>query len=196
MSILLISGSPSERSRTAVLLAALKKRLEAHGVQVDTLLIRDLSPQALILANLSHPSIANAISQVVHAKIVIIVTPIYKAAYSGVLKAFLDLLPTTAFKEKTVLPLAIGGKNYHPQELDYAIKPVLQALGAKYILPGIYVSDEQITPTPDDSFEIGFEIAQEIQIRLDEAVHTLIHEHLFLNNHLLFLFCKLVLFLP
>lgn len=184
MSVLIISGSPSERSRTAALLAAVRERLEAHGVQVETLLIRDLSPQALILANLGHPSIANAIGQVANAKIVIIVTPIYKAAYSGVLKTFLDLLPTTAFKEKTVLPLATGGKTHYLLELDYAIRPVLQALDTKYIIPGIYVSDEQIIPTSNDSLEVGFEIAKEIHKRLDDAVYILAHEHLILNNHL------------
>ena len=40
-------------------------------------------------------------------------TPIYKASYSGVLKAFLDLLPQFAFGGKVVLPLLTGGTAAH-----------------------------------------------------------------------------------
>ena len=50
MSVLLIAGSPSERSRTAALLEAAGHRLEARGVLVERLRVRDLSPQALLLA--------------------------------------------------------------------------------------------------------------------------------------------------
>ena len=47
MSVLLIAGSPSERSRTAALLEAAGARLEARGVLVERLRVRDLSPQSL-----------------------------------------------------------------------------------------------------------------------------------------------------
>ena len=50
MSVLLIAGSPSDRSRTAAVLEAVGQRLELRGVQVDRLRVRDLSPQALLLA--------------------------------------------------------------------------------------------------------------------------------------------------
>ena len=56
---------------------------------------------------------------------VIVATPIYKAAYSGLLKVFLDLLPAEALRGKTVLPLASGGSVAHLLALDYALKPVL-----------------------------------------------------------------------
>ena len=47
MSVLLIAGSPSERSRTAALLGVAGARLEARGVLVERLRVRDLSPQSL-----------------------------------------------------------------------------------------------------------------------------------------------------
>ena len=109
MSVLLIAGSPSERSRTAALLEAAGNRLEARGVLVERLRVRDLSPQALLLADFGHPSISQATGQVAGADVVIVATPVYKAAYSGVLKVFLDLLPQNGFKDKVVLPLATGG---------------------------------------------------------------------------------------
>ena len=102
MSVLLIAGSPSERSRTAALLDAAGQRLATRGALVERLRVRDLSPQALLLADFGHPSVSKAIGQVAQAQVVIVATPVYKAAYSGVLKVFLDLLPQDDFNGKTV----------------------------------------------------------------------------------------------
>jgi FMN reductase len=174
MSALLIAGSPSERSRSAALLDAVAQRLSVRGALVDRIHIRDLSPQALLLADTGHRSISQAIGQVAHARVLVVATPVYKAAYSGVLKVFLDLLSQTALKDKTVLPLATGGSPHHMLALDYALRPVLQSLGAKHILPGIYATDSQVTVTPEGAYEVHADIAA----RLDDAVNVLITESL------------------
>lgn len=174
MTVLLIAGSPSEKSRSAALLDGVQQRLHARGAHVERLQIRDLSPQALILADFGHRSISHAVGRVAAADVVVVATPVYKAAYSGVLKVFLDLLAQTALAGKTVLPLATGGSANHMLALDYALRPVLQSLGAKHILPSIYATDAQITLTPEGAYQID----DDIGLRLDVAVHTLITETL------------------
>ena len=174
MSALLIAGSPSERSRSASLLDAVAQRLQVRGALVDRIHIRDLSPQALLLADFGHPTVVSAIDQVADASVLVVATPVYKAAYSGVLKVFLDLLPQTALKGKTVLPLATGGNPHHMLALDYALRPVLQSLGAKSILPGIYATDSQVTLTPEGTYHVQADIAA----RLDDAVNVLVTETL------------------
>jgi FMN reductase len=174
MSVLLIAGSPSDRSRTAALLEATGQRLESRGVQVKRLRVRDLNPQALLLADFGHPSVLAAQELVAQASVLVIATPVYKAAYSGILKVFLDLLTQTALKGKTVLPLATGGSPHHMLALDYALRPVLQSLGAKQILPGIYATDSQVVVTPEGGYQVDGEIGH----RLDEAVDTLVVENL------------------
>lgn len=172
MSILLIAGSPSERSRSAALLDAVSLRLSVRGTAVHRLHIRDLSPQALLLADTGHRSIAHAVDQVANADALVVATPVYKAAYSGVLKVFLDLLPQSALRGKAVLPLATGGSPHHMLALDYALRPVLQSLGARHILPGVYATDAQVELTPEGAYAIGPEIAQ----RLDEALDLLVND--------------------
>ena len=174
MSALLIAGSPSERSHSAALLDAVSQRLHARGALVDRIHIRDLSPQALLLADLGHPTVVAATDQVAKARVLVVATPVYKAAYSGVLKVFLDLLPQTALKGKTVLPLATGGSPHHMLALDYALRPVLQSLGAKHILPGIYATDSQVTLSPEGSYSVHSDVA----VRLDDAVNLIITETL------------------
>jgi FMN reductase len=174
MSVLLIAGSPSERSRSAALLDAVAQRLQFRGVQVERLHIRDLSAQALILADFGHPTISHSLGRVAKADVVVVATPVYKAAYSGVLKVFLDLLPQTGLAGKTVLPLATGGSPNHMLALDYALRPVLQSLGAKHILSGIYATDAQVTLTESGAHQVSADIG----LRLDEAVDTLVRDAL------------------
>jgi FMN reductase len=170
MTVLLIAGSPTTPSRSAALLDAVQQRLELRGVDVERLQIRDLSPQALLLADVGHPTISRAVAQVAQARAIVVATPVYKAAYSGVLKVFLDLLAQTALKDKLALPLATGGSPNHMLALDYALRPVLQSLGAAQILPGIYATDAQVVVLPEG----GYQVQADIGARLDDAVSALI----------------------
>ncbi|RYF71151.1 MAG: FMN reductase (NADPH), partial [Comamonadaceae bacterium] len=63
---------------------------------------------------------------------------------------------------------------HHMLALDYALRPVLQSLGAKHILPGIYATDAQVALTPEGAYSVG----PDVGARLDEAVHTLVSEAL------------------
>lgn len=174
MSVLLIAGSPSAPSRSAVLLDAVAARLAQREVSVDRLAIRELAAHAVLLGEASHPTVQHAVEQVRRAEVIVIATPVYKAAYSGVLKVFLDLLPQSALKGKTVLPLATGGSPHHMLALDYALRPVLQSLAARHILPGVYATDGQVTLQPEGAYQLQSDLAQ----RLDDAVDTLANEGL------------------
>jgi FMN reductase len=171
MTVLLIAGSPSDRSRSAALLDEVSQRLRGRA-EVERLHIRDLSPQALLLGDAEHRTVAAAGEQVQRARAVVIATPVYKAAYSGVLKVFLDLLPQTALRHKVVLPIATGGSPNHMLALDYALRPVLQSLAARHILPGVYATDAQVTLMPEGTRHVSLEIAE----RLDDAVGALVQE--------------------
>jgi len=174
MSVLLIAGSPTVPSRSSALLEAVAQRLAGRGARVERLAVRDLPAPALLQGDAEHPAIRQAAERVAQARAVVVATPVYKAAYSGVLKIFLDLLQQAALKGKTVLPLATGGSPHHMLALDYALRPVLQSLAARLILPGIYATDGQVTLTPEGAYQVHHDLAQ----RLDDAVDTLASEGL------------------
>lgn len=174
MTVLLIAASPSQHSRSAALLDHVGHRLERAGQRTERLQVRELNPLALVQANFSDASIVAATEQVAQAEVVVVATPVYKAAYSGVLKVFLDLLAQTALKGKTVLPLATGGSPHHMLALDYALRPVLQSLAARHILPGVYATDSQITLTPEGAYQVHNDLSE----RLNDAVDVLATEGL------------------
>ncbi|MFI6343921.1 NADPH-dependent FMN reductase [Streptomyces sp. NPDC050560] len=124
--ILSVSGSPSATSRTARLLRHLDDRLRGLGHEVSVLDVRALPAQALLGADFDHPAIVSAARRFAAADGVVVGTPVYKAAYSGLLKSLLDLLPQYALADKTVLPLATGGSTAHILAIDYAPRSCLQ----------------------------------------------------------------------
>ncbi|MGJ7489906.1 NADPH-dependent FMN reductase [Variovorax sp. ZT4R33] len=174
MTVLLIAGSPTSPSRSSALLEAVGQRLEGRGARIDRIAVRELPAQPLLHADWSHPAVERVIAQVAEARVVVIATPVYKAAYSGVLKVLLDLLAQDALKGKTVLPLATGGSPHHMLALDYALRPVLQALAARQILPGVYATDSQVTLTPEGAYQVHPDLAR----RLDDAAEALAAEGL------------------
>lgn len=154
--VLALSGSPSRTSRTALLAELTAAVLRARGHRTRVLALRDLPAAPLLTADTHDASVAYAVSLVAEADALVVATPIYKAAYSGLLKTFLDLLPQQAFAGKPVLPLATGGSPAHVLALDYALRPVLTALGAQ-VCQGRFVLDRHITTAPDGALTLDHE---------------------------------------
>jgi len=169
MNIVGISGSPSLRSRSGWLLQLAQTRLESWATHSTTVAIRELGGDALVACDTQAAPIRAAVEQVVQSDLVIVSTPIYKASYSGLLKLFLDLLPQEALRGKTVLPLATGGSLAHLLALDYALKPVLSALGARDILDGVFATDLQLVAHESGGYVPDASLLE----RLDAALQPL-----------------------
>ncbi|KAF1046969.1 NAD(P)H-dependent oxidoreductase [Xylophilus sp.] len=169
MTVLLIAGGPSQRSRSGALLDAVGQRVGARGGRVGRIDVAALPPQALVEGDAAHRSLALAIDQVAAAQAVVLATPVQRASYGGLLKLFIDLLPQAAFRGKTVLPLGTAGTAAQAQGLDEAFRPVLLSLGTEKLLPGIYAADAEVALTPEGAHLIGPRVAQ----RLDHAAGQL-----------------------
>jgi FMN reductase len=170
MNIVGVSGSPSALSRSGWLLQFAQTRLEGVAARSESIAVRRLDAAALLAADATAEDVRAAVDKVVAADLVIVSTPIYKAAYSGLLKVFLDLLPQEALRGKTVLPLATGGSLAHLLALEYALKPVLSALGARDILDGVFAADAQLAPHASG----GYVPHPELLERLDRALQPLV----------------------
>ncbi|AZE69955.1 NADPH-dependent FMN reductase [Pseudomonas synxantha] len=144
MLVVTLGGSPSQRSRSGVLLDKTRQWLQRQGVEVVSYQIRDFPAEDLLHARFDSPKVIDLLQQVANADGLVIATPVYKASFSGALKTVLDLLPERALAHKVVLPIATGGSIAHMLAVDYALKPVLSALKAQELLHGIFAEDSQI----------------------------------------------------
>jgi FMN reductase len=164
--VVTLSGSPSPSSRTLALARHVGGQLVQRGFEVENLAVRDLDPVDLVHAHFDSPAIRAALALVERADAVVVATPVYKASFSGVLKAFLDLLPQFGLTGKVVLPLATGGSLAHVLAIDYALRPVLASLGAQHIVNGLFLLDK----TVDTSSDVSVRIDADVQKRLDGVV--------------------------
>jgi FMN reductase len=65
-----------------------------------------------------------------------------------------------------VLPLATGGTPAHVLAIDYALRPVLLALGAQHVVAGLFLLDKLI----EREGHGGINLDPEIKGRLDGVV--------------------------
>lgn len=164
--IVLIAGSPSKSSRAATLFRRVIDGAAAHGIASHTIEVRELPPADLLGGVRDSAALAPAIAALGRASGVVVATPVYKAAYTGLLKCFLDVLPEAALRGKAVLPIVTAAAPAHALALDYALKPVLASLFPTRTLAGFFATDGEFTTEADGSLALKPETAA----RLDAAV--------------------------
>lgn len=176
--IAIITGSVSARSKTAALAARIAARLGREGFRVTTVNVRDLPAEDVLFGRVDSPAVADAARIVAEASGVVIATPIYKASYTGALKAFLDLLPQFGLAGKAVLPLATGGTLAHVLAIDYGLRPVLQSLGARHVLPGLFLLDKALRLGEDGALEIDDELGSKLEEVVRPFIDSVLREGL------------------
>ncbi|YCH31952.1 NADPH-dependent FMN reductase [Erwinia sp. D4-22] len=167
MRVITLAGSPRFPSRSTALLTLCQQALEQRGVEVTPWNLHNFRPEDLLYARFDSPALLAMKEDLAAADGVIVATPVYKASFSGALKTLLDLLPERALEHKVVLPLATGGTLAHMLAVDYALKPVLNALKAQEVLHGIFVDDSQIA-----HYDRQPELSDLVAARLDDALST------------------------
>src|SRR3954469_4860376 len=172
-SVLIISGSPSATSRTERLARSIARRIAQRDVQVSLLDVRDLPATDLLHARFDAPSIVEATARVAAADGVVVATPLYKAAYSGLLKTFLDVLPQFGLRGKVVLPIATGGTVAHVLAIDYALRPVLSSLDPLHVVNGLFLLDKQITVLENGDIALETEVDQKLNGAIEQFLRGL-----------------------
>lgn len=142
--IVTITGSPTAPSRADAVVDHVARRAAVRGHQVEAIALRDLPAEPLLRGDTSAPEIADALRALEQADAVVVGTPVFRASFSGLLKAFLDLLPRDALSGKAVLPLVTGGSMAHALVGDYALAPVLRSLRPAYVGGGRFVLADKV----------------------------------------------------
>ncbi len=144
--IVILSGSPSESSRTDLVLQYVGKKLKQEGFSVTHVSVRDIPFEDVFNLRFDSPALKELTLLLQGADGVIVGSPVYKAAYTGILKAVLDLLPQDVLAQKTVLPIMTGGSPAHLLAIEFSLKPLLAALKGQS-QQGVYFQDCQIDKT-------------------------------------------------
>jgi FMN reductase len=147
-SIAVVTAGLSMPSSTRVLgdqlAAAVSTELavDGSGVEVRVFELREHAHAVIdsMLTGFPPPQLQDVIDTVTHADGLIVVTPIFKASYSGLFKSFFDILDKEALRGKPVLIGATGGTERHSLVLDHALRPLFGYLQAYIVPTAVYAS--------------------------------------------------------
>ncbi|MGH7569989.1 MAG: NAD(P)H-dependent oxidoreductase [Gemmatimonadales bacterium] len=137
-----LSGSPASQSKSRTLLERALAVLRSGGAAVTSFDLATLPADAL-LGRARAPELDAALAAVGAAHIVAAATPVYRAAYTGLLKAFFDLMPQDLLQGKVGVPIATGGGPAHSLVVDHALRPLFASVGAATVPTGVYGADAQ-----------------------------------------------------
>jgi len=168
--VLGLSGSPTATSKTAQLVEWTLGQLACEGIEVLHIRARELDARALLAGDTGETSMARLLREMDRAQGLVIGTPIFKAAYTGLLKATLDLMPQFGLAGKVVLPLATGGSPAHVLALDYGLRPVLQSMGARHVVQSHFVAEPHMQADP---FELADAAREPLLTAIEHFLHSL-----------------------
>lgn len=132
-----ILGSPFPGSSSGRIANLILDGLKDQGWDTASIDLSTLPSEALLGRN-KHDLVDSAIKTVTEASIVIPATPTYRATYTGLLKAFFDLLPSDCLVSCFGIPVQTGGSPLHSLSVEYVLEPLLRNLGALVSSKGIY----------------------------------------------------------
>jgi FMN reductase len=152
----LVVGNPRPGSRTmgvaTVAAKALAGALRERGVdlaEADVVDLSTLAPSLLTrLREDSSPAadawLRSAYAQVCRPGLLIVATPTFKGAYSGLLKLFADLIPREGVGPGVVaVPLTTAGWERHRSGPEAVVRALMLELGAMVPVPGLTVLESE-----------------------------------------------------
>jgi FMN reductase len=143
--IAVVTGNPKPQSRThAVAKTAADVLAAALGGDIGRLEV-DLAEHAGGLFDWSDPALTRLTEEVAGADVAIFASPTYKAAYTGMLKAFLDRYGSNGLAGVVAVPVMTGGWPGHLLAVEVHLRPVLVELAAAVPSRGLYVTEPELT---------------------------------------------------
>ena len=138
-----VVGNPKPRSRTHQMVTAVAEAFAAASEgRVEAVI--DLVELKPWLFDFGAPRLAPSLEQMFRADILVVGSPVYKATYTGLLKAFCDHVAAGQLAGTLALPTMMGGAPQHALAVELQLRPLLVELGATCASPGLYVLESQV----------------------------------------------------
>lgn len=157
-SVVTVVGNPKPGSRTAFAASSVAELLASElGTPFRTDRVIELASLSAALfrprggdwaeteADLeAATALEDALDLTTSASVLVLATPVYKASFTGLLKAFLDLLPGQSLSGAVAVPVTVSGSPAHRLLADLQLRPVLTELGASVPTPGVALTEADL----------------------------------------------------
>ena len=148
-SIVTVVGNPKAASRTrdaGEAVAAALRDLVDGPAELRTIDLADHGPSLL---GWGSPEVATLKATVLRARALVVASPTYKAAYTGLLKLFLDQFDKDELAGLPTVALMTGGTAGHALAVEVHLRPVLVEIGASLPARGLFLAGPEVDdPAP------------------------------------------------
>lgn len=143
-----VSGGLQRPSKSAALAEHLMD-LIANALPCEQRLIElgQLAPQLARTIWRAHlpDTVKQELEAVEQADILVVATPVYRGAYTGLFKHFFDFIDQDALIDTPILLAATGGSERHALVIDHQLRPLFSFFQARTLPLGIYATDKDFT---------------------------------------------------
>lgn len=176
LAVVVVNGSPSERSRTAALADLITGRLgELVPIAARRVDVYRLGPGFTGAPTREDvpPDVEAQLRAVEEADVVVAATPVFRGSYSGMFKHFFDLVDQYALANTPVVLAATGGTERHALVIDHELRPLFGFFQAAVLPVGFYVSAGDF----DGTTVLNAEVYSRIEIGLGDVLPRLRELH-------------------
>ncbi|MBB1604579.1 FMN reductase [Variovorax sp. UMC13] len=139
-----VSGGLQRPSRSAALAEHLLD-LIADELPCETRLVElgQLAPQlaGAVWRSQLPDTVERELAAVEQADVLVVATPVFRGAYTGLFKHFFDFIHQDALIDKPVLLAATGGSERHALVIDHQLRPLFSFFQARTLPLGVYATD-------------------------------------------------------
>jgi FMN reductase len=148
-------GNPRPASRTSQAALTLREALAAAlGVPAEGPVVDAATLAPVVFTE--PDTVKAALETLGRAAFLVVATPTYKAAYTGLLKAVLDQAPSGWLRGKVVVPLQVAASDRHALAVEVHLRPVLTELGA--LVPQALFLNENALPARPADFALDADV--------------------------------------
>ena len=90
-------------------------------------------------------TVEHALQAVEQADALVVVTPVFRGAYTGLFKHFCDVVEQDALIDTPVLLAATGGSPRHSLMIDHQLRPLFSFFQARTCPLGVYATDQDFS---------------------------------------------------
>lgn len=146
-----VVGNPKANSRTrAVAESVARIVLDRAGADPGTVSVIELSALSGDLFSWGDPAVAQAKATVLGSDLLVIASPVYKASFTGLLKAFLDQFGRDELAALATVPVMVGAAPLHSLAVETQLRPVLVEIGASCPTRGLYILETDVETVAED----------------------------------------------
>jgi FMN reductase len=146
--VVALSGNPRAGSRTLLVAQTLAEAIAARSDigSVTSLELADVAPQ---LFAADAPDADRFAAVLAASSVAVVATPVYKASYTGLLKAFLDRYPGGGLTGVLAVPVVVSASPAHSFVAEHVLRPLLVELGASAPTRPFAVTEKQLDDLPN-----------------------------------------------